>query len=137
MVAVADIASNREKKETLKMSRVIFAVLFIVGIAVLAIGVYVGLGFELKEELYYQPGEEIPSVRTVTIYPQAITGLAITLTGGVLEALASIAAAVSYRGKKKHQYRKYPMTTHKNKFPPFLQGTAQISSFYGPPRTRK
>jgi len=73
----------------------IIAVLVVFGVAVMIIGFGVAYQFELKEELYFQPGQSAPSVRTVTVYPYALEGIWIMLIGGILEFIASIIALLS------------------------------------------
>lgn len=73
-------------------------ILSILGIVVLGIGAVVGFNWELKEELYYQSylGEQRLATRTITIYPFALMGLELALTGGFLESVAALSIVLQY-----------------------------------------
>jgi hypothetical protein len=94
------------------MVKRIIAVLVMIGIVVMIIGLGIGYQFELKEELYYQPGQTVPSVRTVTVYPYALEGIWITLIGGILELIASIIALLSWSQKEESVSKKDRSKAH-------------------------
>jgi len=66
------------------MWKLISYLIAIVAFVTILVGLFVGLQGELKEEIYYQPGETRPSIRTIMVYPNAVTGLKITFGGGIL-----------------------------------------------------
>jgi len=72
-----------------------------VALVTIFVGLFVGLQGELREEIYYQPGETRPSIRTIMVYPNAVTGLKITFGGGILGlTLCFLSLLIHFRKEK-------------------------------------